>query len=53
MMVGQFEVTALFDGLVELDAGLLRNISKTEASELLARHLIDHPHKITRRPMPI
>jgi glyoxylase-like metal-dependent hydrolase (beta-lactamase superfamily II) len=46
MMVGTFEITALFDGMVELDAGLLLNVSETEVRDLLARALIDNPHKI-------
>jgi glyoxylase-like metal-dependent hydrolase (beta-lactamase superfamily II) len=46
MMIGTFEVTALFDGLVELDAGLLLNVSEKETHELLSRALIDNPHKI-------
>ena len=36
MMIGTFEVTALFDGLVELDAGLLTNVSETEVHDLLS-----------------
>ena len=46
MMVGQYEVTALCDGMVELDAGLLKNISETDIHDLLARALVDNPHKI-------
>ena len=46
MMIGTFEVTALFDGLVELDAGLLTNVSEKEVHDLLSRALIDNPHKI-------
>ncbi len=46
MMLGQFEITALFDGIVELDAGLLLNVSEKEVRELLSRALIDNPHKI-------
>jgi glyoxylase-like metal-dependent hydrolase (beta-lactamase superfamily II) len=46
MMVGELEVTALFDGMVELDAGLLLNVSETEVRDLLARALVGNPHKI-------
>jgi glyoxylase-like metal-dependent hydrolase (beta-lactamase superfamily II) len=46
MMLGQFEVTALFDGIVECDAALLQNISETDVKELLTRSMIDTPHKL-------
>ena len=46
MMLGQFEVTALFDGIVELDAALLKNISEKDVKELLSRSMIDDPHKL-------
>jgi glyoxylase-like metal-dependent hydrolase (beta-lactamase superfamily II) len=46
MMLGQFEVTALLDGSVTLDAALLRNTSEAEIQTLLARQFIDNPHKI-------
>ena len=46
LMLGQFEVTALLDGCVELDASLLRNASDAEIQTLLAGRFIDNPHKI-------
>jgi glyoxylase-like metal-dependent hydrolase (beta-lactamase superfamily II) len=46
MMVGQIEVTALLDGVIDLDAALLKNVANTELRELLARALVDDPHKI-------
>jgi glyoxylase-like metal-dependent hydrolase (beta-lactamase superfamily II) len=36
-MVGAFEVTALFDGVIELDAKLLRNTTPQQVQTLLAR----------------
>jgi glyoxylase-like metal-dependent hydrolase (beta-lactamase superfamily II) len=46
MMLGEFEITAMFDGIVDLDAGLLQDISEKEVRDLLARKLISDPHKI-------
>jgi glyoxylase-like metal-dependent hydrolase (beta-lactamase superfamily II) len=46
MMVGEFEVTALFDGIVPLDTGRLMNVSEKEGRELADRALVDNPHKI-------
>ncbi len=46
MMLGRFELTALLDGCVELDASLLKNASETEIQTLLARQFIENPHKI-------
>jgi glyoxylase-like metal-dependent hydrolase (beta-lactamase superfamily II) len=46
MMLGKFEVTALFDGGVNLDAALLRNISESDIQKLLAHGLIENSHKI-------
>jgi glyoxylase-like metal-dependent hydrolase (beta-lactamase superfamily II) len=46
MMLGQFEITALFDGVVDLDAALLKNVSETEIQKLLARAFIDNSHKL-------
>ncbi len=37
MMVGQFEVTALYDGYIDLDPKILRNTSAKEVQSLLAR----------------
>ena len=36
-MVGAFEVTALYDGQIMLDAKLLKNASATDIQKLLAR----------------
>jgi glyoxylase-like metal-dependent hydrolase (beta-lactamase superfamily II) len=46
MMVGEFEVTALFDGIVPIDAGLLLNVSEEEVRELLDRALVETSRKI-------
>jgi len=43
MMVGQFEVTALYDGFVEMDAKLLRNASEKEIQDLLSRMFVAGP----------
>ncbi|HLP31662.1 MAG TPA: MBL fold metallo-hydrolase [Geothrix sp.] len=43
MMLGQFEVTALFDGALELDTKLLHNTSPTELNKLLARMFVGNP----------
>ena len=43
MMIGQFEVTALFDGSVDLDIKLLRNVSAAEIETLLARMFVGFP----------
>jgi glyoxylase-like metal-dependent hydrolase (beta-lactamase superfamily II) len=46
MMLGKFEVTTLFDGIVELDTTLLQNISQEEIQKLLARAMIENPQKM-------
>ncbi len=43
MMLGQFEITALYDGYVDLDAALLTNAPATDIQSLLARMFIDTP----------
>ena len=43
MMVGAFEVTALSDGFIDLDAGLMKNASQAEIKELLARMFVGFP----------
>jgi glyoxylase-like metal-dependent hydrolase (beta-lactamase superfamily II) len=43
MMLGQFEITALCDGFVELDEKLLRNASDSEIDGLLARMFVGKP----------
>jgi len=43
MMLGQFEITALYDGAIELDTKLLHNTSATELNHLLARMFVGNP----------
>lgn len=43
MMVGEFEVTALFDGLFELDSSLLTNARPEDVAALLATRLKTGP----------
>jgi glyoxylase-like metal-dependent hydrolase (beta-lactamase superfamily II) len=43
MMLGQFEVTALYDGVIELDSGLLKNAKEEEVNRLLARMFVGNP----------
>ena len=43
MMLGQFEITALYDGALELDTKLLHNTTPTELNRLLARMFVDNP----------
>jgi len=43
MMLGQFEITALFDGALELDTKLLHNTTPTELNKLLARMFVNNP----------
>lgn len=43
MQLGQFEVTALLDGLLDLDAGLLKKINPADTHALLARMFAGHP----------
>lgn len=42
-MVGSFEVTALYDGYIDLDSALLKNTSPKEVQGLLARMFIKGP----------
>ena len=42
-MVGQFEVTALYDGRIQLDSKLLKNATPKEISQLLARSFRSSP----------
>jgi glyoxylase-like metal-dependent hydrolase (beta-lactamase superfamily II) len=47
MMLGEFEITALFDGIVPLDVSQLKNVTETEAAKLLALALTaGDPHKL-------
>jgi len=41
--LGQFEVTALYDGMIELDTKLLKNASEREKQQLLARQFLKGP----------
>ncbi|MBF0497865.1 MAG: MBL fold metallo-hydrolase [Deltaproteobacteria bacterium] len=43
MMLGQFEVTVLYDGFTELDPKKLRNASEAEIQGLLARMFVRSP----------
>ncbi|MDE2441247.1 MAG: MBL fold metallo-hydrolase [Betaproteobacteria bacterium] len=43
LMVGQFEVTALYDGAIDLDEKLLKNINKRDIQHLLAREFLKGP----------
>jgi glyoxylase-like metal-dependent hydrolase (beta-lactamase superfamily II) len=46
MMLGQVEITALCDGLIDLDTSVLKNISPPDAQNLLARALVDNHRKV-------
>ncbi len=43
MQLGQFEITALYDGAIELDAKLLKNASTADLDRLLARMFVGNP----------
>jgi glyoxylase-like metal-dependent hydrolase (beta-lactamase superfamily II) len=43
MMLGQFEITALYDGALDLDTKLLHNTTPTELNKLLARMFVGNP----------
>ena len=43
MMLGQFEITALYDGAIELDTKLLHNTTPTELNKLLVRMFVGNP----------
>lgn len=43
LMVGQFEVTALYDGAIDLDTGLLRNTTEKEVQTLVGRMFLKAP----------
>ncbi len=43
LMLGQFEVTALYDGAIDLDEKLLKNIDKRDIQRLLAREFLKGP----------
>ncbi|MBI3150432.1 MAG: MBL fold metallo-hydrolase [Betaproteobacteria bacterium] len=42
-LLGQFEVTALFDGAIQLEEKLLKNVPKRELQRLLAREFLQGP----------
>lgn len=41
VMIGQFEITALYDGFIEIDTKLLKNATESEIKELMDRMRID------------
>lgn len=41
--LGLFEITALYDGVIELDATILKNVKPAELNRLLARMFVAHP----------
>jgi len=43
MQLGQFEITALYDGAIELDTKLLRHAKATDLDRLLARMFVANP----------
>lgn len=43
LMLGNFEITALYDGATELDESLLKNISKRDRQRLFARQFLQGP----------
>ena len=43
MMLGQFEITALYDGAIELDTKLLHNTTPMELNKLLSRMFVGNP----------
>jgi glyoxylase-like metal-dependent hydrolase (beta-lactamase superfamily II)/mannose-6-phosphate isomerase-like protein (cupin superfamily) len=46
MMLGQYEITALHDGMLDIDSAILQGISESEIKALLDRAWIDNAHKI-------
>lgn len=42
-MLGKFEVTALYDGAIDLDEKLLKNVQKRDLQRLLARQFLQGP----------
>lgn len=43
LMLGQFEVTALYDGAIDLDEKMLKNVAKRDVQRLLARQFLQGP----------
>jgi len=47
MQLGQFEITALYDGAIQLPAGLLKNSTEEEIGKLLAKKFVGNPNMQT------
>lgn len=47
MHLGEFEVTALYDGSTELDAKLLKNTQTIDLKNLLSKMFVNHPNMQT------
>ena len=43
MQLGQFELTALYDGAIELESTLLHNVTSTDLDRLLGRMFVGNP----------
>jgi hypothetical protein len=43
LQLGQFEITALYDGAIELDTKLLKNTTPTDLNRLLSRMFVGNP----------
>jgi len=43
LQLGQFEITALYDGAIELDTKLLRNTTSADLNRLLSRMFVGNP----------
>jgi glyoxylase-like metal-dependent hydrolase (beta-lactamase superfamily II) len=43
LQLGQFEITALYDGAIELDAKLLKNAAAADLNRLLSRMFVGNP----------
>ncbi|MDD2335225.1 MAG: MBL fold metallo-hydrolase [Geobacteraceae bacterium] len=43
LQLGQFEITALYDGAIELDTKLLHNITASDLNRLLSRMFVGNP----------
>jgi hypothetical protein len=52
MALGDFEVTALYDGYIDLDSKLLTGASASDIQRLLARMFIASPQMHRRRSTP-
>lgn len=47
LQLGQFEITALYDGAIELDTKLLKNANPTDLNRLLSRMFVGNPRMQT------